>query len=204
MKILRIDTPTISGIIFILVGVIIWFIGNSTVIVDYPNLSTFSSDLGLTLIGLGIITILVDLPDWRNYFGERLKEIVLERKYLDNLSDRELMAVQRNILKSRYKESGIDKEGSFLNFMQGSIEHLINSPYREHIASNCNIIDQGDGLLYYKEKMSYTLKSVGANKINKVQWIWRKDEIIETKKFKCILNYILAKSPAIAKKYLIT
>lgn len=178
-------TPLISGIIFILVGIIIWISGNAIDTTNYPNCHNFFTGLGFTIIGLGIISSLIDLPDWRSYFGERLKEIVLNRRYLENLSDKELLGVQRDILKSRYKESGIDKEGSFLNHMQDSIEHLINSPYREHISSNCHITEFEPGVLYYKEKMAYTLKTVGKNKIENVIWTWRKDEMLEAKKMKC-------------------
>ncbi|RIJ49100.1 hypothetical protein D1614_05920 [Maribellus luteus] len=180
-------TPLLSGIIFILFGTVAWLIGNSIDVADYPNIKSFVTGLGYTIIGLGIISSLIDMPDWRSYFGERLKEIVLDRKYLENLSDKELIGVQRDILKSRYKETGIDKEGSFLNFMQESIEHLINSPFREHIACNCHITEVKDrpGVLYYKEKMSYTLKTVGDKKIENVIWTWRKDEMLEAKKMKC-------------------
>jgi hypothetical protein len=185
MKLFGKKTPAISGLFFIMLGTILWFVGNKVIEPSYTNLVKFISDLSFTIIGFGFITTLVDLPDWRNYFGERLKEIVLERKYLENLKDKELLEVQKNILKSRYKIPGLDREGSFLNFMQGSIEHLINTPYREHISSSMNISESTDGVLYYKEKMSYTLRSVGEEKIEEVTWTWRKDEMLESKKFKC-------------------
>lgn len=189
-------TPLISGIYFILGGIIFWLVGDNVDKNIYPHWNSFITGLSYTIIALGIISSMIDLPDWKNYFGERLKEIVLDRKYLENLNDSELIGVQREILKSRYKEYDIDKDGSFLNFMQESIEKLINSPYREHVASSCHISEHEPGILYYKEKMSYTLKSVGKdtlksggkNRIENVIWTWRKDEIIEAKKFKCTLK----------------
>lgn len=182
--------PIISGLISILTGTVLWLISNNAdAIWSGATWLKFMSSLGATLITLGLIAILVDLPDWRNYFGKRLKEIVLDRKYLENLGNEELLSVQKEVMKSRYQGNDIDKEDSFLQYMLNSIEHLINSPYREHVSANVQLSINSDGSLMYDEELSYTLRTIGKGMITEIPWIWekngKKDERSLKLSFKC-------------------
>lgn len=181
MNLKKEKTPIISGILFILVGLCmsIYFYKRSIVVgdLDFTTVCDFAFNLGTTLIGLGVITIVIDMPDWRKYFGDRVKEIVVDRKYINSLNENELTQLQVDIYKSLYKNTDIEKEDSFLQYMQNNIQGLISSPYREHVSSSCVISDCDDEMFLYKEKLSYTLRTMGRDQINDIVWLWTKNEI---------------------------
>ena len=52
---------------------------------------SFFELLGFTIFTSGIFTILFQLPDWRKYFEERLKGIILEQDYLNSLDSNSLV-----------------------------------------------------------------------------------------------------------------
>lgn len=187
--------PKLTAALFVLGGITLWFffngkirnasLGQSIILFD------FFKSLGLTVISLGAITFIIDLPDWRMYFGERLKEIVIDRKYLTSLNKEELTQLQVDIYKALYSDTDVDKEDSFLDYMQNNIQDLINSPYREHVSSSCciNPDDSSGNVLSYKEKLSYTLRTVGQKNISDIVWTWEEGELIGDAKlrvtFKC-------------------
>ncbi len=56
--------------------------------------------IGIGFIVIGVLSILVETSHWVDYFKERLTEIVIDRKYLGNLSQDELINLQTDILKA--------------------------------------------------------------------------------------------------------
>ena len=91
--------------------------------------------IGIAFLSLGIVGIILDLPNWQKYFQERLGEVVTQRNYLNTLGNEELIALQTATLKAFFKVEDIDREGSLLNFFHSRIHKLIASPFRENIAS---------------------------------------------------------------------
>ena len=41
--------------------------------------------LGIAFLTMGIISIIVQFKEWKSYFQERLKDIVMDQSYLNNL-----------------------------------------------------------------------------------------------------------------------
>jgi len=173
----KMKTPVISGLIFILLGVLLWVLAKLFVgIIIFPIIIDFLKNMGQALMCLGTITMLVDFPDWKNYFGDRLKDIVIKRKYLETLNKDELASMQIDIYKSIYKHSDLEKEDSFLRYLQSDIQHLIDSSYREHVSANIKVEESGDDDIY-TEKLSYTLRKVGGKIIDKIEWTWQEGEL---------------------------
>ncbi|MFM9785960.1 hypothetical protein, partial [Streptomyces scabiei] len=75
-----------------------------------------SETLGIAFIALGIINVLIETKDWRNYFERRLQDIVIEQTFLTNLDKERLSALQVGVMKAFFKDPNIDREGSFLNY----------------------------------------------------------------------------------------
>jgi hypothetical protein len=55
---------------------------------------------GSTLIITGLISIVIDLGHWRNYFEERLRDIVVDQKYLHALEPVALDELHAKLLKA--------------------------------------------------------------------------------------------------------
>lgn len=172
------------GSFIILVGILLGFVVNwqPTLI---PN-EYFNVLLGLishSLIVLGLVTILVDFPNWRSYFGDRLKEIILDRSYLNTLSEQELDALQYKLLKAKYKNSDINKEGSVLEYLVTTIQPYASFTYREGLNSTL-VIEEINGKLRYKEHITFALRNTDHETPYKIVWTWNKEEGIENAIFK--------------------
>jgi hypothetical protein len=184
-----IKLPVITGLIFVLFGITFWIISKLYCdFLKYPLLIEFLKNLGQSLLCLGTLTILVDIPDWRKYFGERLKEIVIDRTYLNTLNDVELSSIQVDIFKSIYKHSDLEKEGSFMKYMQTSIQYLVDSSYRENVFSNIKVEIDGSGNSTFSEHITYSLREVGGKMIDKIEWTWAKGEIEQANYYKVALK----------------
>jgi hypothetical protein len=101
-------------------------------------LSAFASGLttlSVALMGLGIFGILLDSKNWREYFGERLKEIVIDNTYLKTLDVDTLKQLQINVLKAQFNNQQIDKDGGFLEYFHRHLHKFISEPYRESVST---------------------------------------------------------------------
>ena len=59
--------------------------------------------LGIGAIILGVLSILLGLRHWTEYFKERLVDIVMEKSYMDRLTEPALLELQTDVLKSYFK-----------------------------------------------------------------------------------------------------
>src|SRR5262249_13526494 len=96
---------------------------------------------GIGLIATGILNILIETRDWRDYFSRLLREIVIEQSYLDTLDKDKLTALQTNVLKALFRDQLIDREGSFLNYFHSNLHKYIAEPYREDVSSEISITE---------------------------------------------------------------
>jgi hypothetical protein len=113
----------IQTILVVLVGSIGIFAAAYFAEAVAPTAGTFASafaasltTLSVALIGFAIFSLALDTIDWREYFAERLKEVVIESDYLQTLDSDTLRDIQTRLLKAQFKNQAIDKEGSFLNY----------------------------------------------------------------------------------------
>jgi len=134
--------------------------------------------LGLAFIIMGIVSILLQIEDVKLYFQERLKEIVVQRSYLQNLTDDELTSIQVDTLKAKYKNTDIDRDGSFLYYFQNKIQDYIGFPYRENVCSSVLIEEDTDNDDCFKvyDTTTYTCRSNGDRLQDEVRWIYEENE----------------------------
>lgn len=127
--------------------------------------------LGVALIVLGLVGIMVDFRDWREYFQERLAEIVVKRSYLGTLDRNELISLQTDTLKAFFKVEDIDRKGSFLDYFHSRIRDFIGSPYREDVRNIMVLTptSEDDGYLV-KDHLSYSCRKVGESIQPTVRW----------------------------------
>lgn len=181
-----------AGTIWILIGIIVILL--SQLYSQEKDLKLVAIDLslqfGIAFVIMGIIAIIVQFKDWKVYFQERLKEIVMERAYLETLSDNEISSLQIDTLKAKYKTSNIDREGSFLHYFQQKIQDFINYPYRENVSSSTMIKEDKNNKGFFKvyESTTYICRSIGNNIQENVKWLYEEDEFVEVNDFKLRLK----------------
>lgn len=57
-------------------------------------------EIGIALIILGAFSIIIETRAWKEYFGKRLSDILMEQKFLNNLKPEQLANFQTNLLKA--------------------------------------------------------------------------------------------------------
>jgi hypothetical protein len=137
------------GIIFILVS-LHWDVSSETSSTQH-TLLTLLQTLGVTTFGVGILNIVIEMKDWRSYFEERVKNVIIEQSFLERLDSDTLHAIQTNVLKAFFKDKTIDREGSFLDYFHSNLHKFIAEPYREDVTSE--IICES----YHKDKNTWKI-----------------------------------------------
>lgn len=99
---------------------------------------------GIAFVVLGLIHVMIETKDWSSYFRDRIREIVMEQSYLNTLDKDRLTALQTSVLKAQFKDKAIDREGSFLSYLQQNLHHYIAEPYREDVTTEMIYSDAGD------------------------------------------------------------
>lgn len=144
---------------------------------EKPIYLMFLDHVGIAFLSLGILGIILDLPNWQKYFQERLSEVVTQRKYLNTLSKDELIGLQTATLKAFFKVEDIDREGSLLSFFHSRIHDLIASPYRQGVASTVQAEHEPNTpYLRIQESMSYTCHRVGESIQGEITWMPQPEE----------------------------
>lgn len=139
------------------------------------------STVSIALIGFGLFGLLLDAKSWKDYFAERVKEIVIEKSYLDTLDDGTLRDLQTNVLKALFKNPEIDKEGSFLNFFHKNLHKYISEPYREEVSTEVHVSRDEDSLKI-KDKVTYVCRASKGKIQNEVRWKPDDEEFEEVEK----------------------
>jgi hypothetical protein len=170
----------------IIIGLFIIFISLLLRPEDISNISDFKRILfnfieftGITLFFSGIFSIFLQIPDWQDYFEERLRNIVLEQSYLDSLKKHTLWNLQINTLKSYYEIDDIDKEGSFLLFFHKYIMDYIKSPYRYDVKDEFVISEFDDDGFWINDTISYHCRMIGGNIQKDIKWIPEPEEFLD-------------------------
>lgn len=144
-----------------------------------PAAGTFSSafaagltTISLALIGFGVFSFALDTKNWKEYFAERLKDVILENDYLKTLDADTLKDLQTRVLKAQFKNQMIDKEGSFLNYFHYHLHRFISEPYREDVATEVLMKphDSQVGLFQVIDKVRYVCRSSGGKIQAHVGW----------------------------------
>jgi septum formation topological specificity factor MinE len=187
----------LKTIIAFLAGIIGVFASAYWTEVSQPSPGTFVNaavngltTMSIAFMGIAIFSVLLDSKNWRDYFGERLKEVVIENSYLTTLDDIALKQLQTNILKVQFKNSQIDKDGSFLEYFHLHLHKFISEPYREDVSTEVLMNHSDDNIGYIvKDKVRYVCRA-SRGKIQKdVGWRPDEGEFLEVKSLNIKIQY---------------
>jgi hypothetical protein len=78
------------------------------------SLIKLSDVAGIAFLVFGLIHITIETEDWSDYFRERIREIVMEQSYLSTLDKNRLETLHSSVLKAKFGDQQIDREGGFL------------------------------------------------------------------------------------------
>lgn len=156
----------------------------------YSAFSGGLTTLSIALIAFGIFGILLDSHSWREYFGERLKEVVIDNAYINNLDPENLKQLQTNVLKAQFKNTNIDKDGGFLQYFHLHLHKFISEPYREDVSTEVimrEISKGGDFLV--TDKVRYVCRSSGGKIQSSIGWRPDPDEFKEIRSLKVNIQF---------------
>jgi hypothetical protein len=114
--------------------------------------------IGVTLFGLGLLNIVLETKDWRDYFEKRLRDLIVQQSYVSILDQDALNALQTNVLKAQFKDQKIDHEGSFLNYFHSNLHRYIAEPYRDAVTSEVIFKDGGPGCWSVFDRVTYVCR----------------------------------------------
>jgi len=142
-------------------------------------------------MGISVLNVLLDTKNWKEYFTNRLKEIVVDNDYLKTLDAEELEIIQTKLLKAQFKNHDIDKEGSFLNFFQLHLHHFISEPFREDVSTEVLMMDseKGENFFNVSDKVRYVCRSSGGKIQEDIGWKPDEGEFEEIKSLKITIQY---------------
>jgi hypothetical protein len=127
--------------------------------------------LGVAAISIGLVGMILELHDWQRYFQDQLANTIMNSSYLDKMSNDQLMELRTKVLKARFKNKNLEREGGFLRHFDEKLHSLIGAPYREMVDMNLCFNPSGDDRLFeLEESVSYTCRKMGEHIQNEVSW----------------------------------
>lgn len=133
-------------------------------------LSSLLEVFGTAFLVVGVMNILIEAKDWREYFASRLQEIVINQSYIDSLEGAKLRSMQLSIAKSLYKTSALDGEECFYNYLQTKLEKFVPEPFREDVICDIHYEPVSEGLWRVRDKLSYICRRGGTQIQSHIRW----------------------------------
>lgn len=193
----RVDVnSTKKSLLWLVLGfsILLLFSYNEAVQVS-KSLETAMLGIAGSLISLGLIGVILQFKDTKDYFAEALSELVIEEKYINKLSHEQLKSLQKKILERIFDNNGeLDRENSFYKFYNRKIESFIGQPYRENYHNTIAISEHkeslgNDGKKYLiSDTVSYQCRTMGSKLNTNVRWVASKDEIDNLDEFYVCIN----------------
>lgn len=82
------------------------------------------------VLAVGIVSILMELRDFRAYVSDVLQEHLRDQRYLRTLDREELRRLKRNVDERLLGAAGLDEPGSFYEFVGQQFEESMKTSYR--------------------------------------------------------------------------
>ncbi len=179
-KLERGATPRLYATGFALVGVLLIV---ATFYLDehyHPNpkallgwgLLKLIDETGIALILLGLVVIVLEFRDWKEYFQDQIANTIVKKEYLRTLGNEALISLQTDTLKAFFKIDDIDRKDGFLQFFHSRIHGYIGSPYREDARDLVSIkhLPGNPDRVEIEEALSYRCRKVGGRIQDDVKW----------------------------------
>jgi len=116
--------------------------------------------LGVAFIIAGLVTLVLEIPDYNNYVADILADIVVREEYLQRLSQEQLIKLRRDCDTARLKLSGEETHNSFYRFVfEETWDTLIKSHYRTEYTQTAVYTEKGapDNFLVKTQTIKYSL-----------------------------------------------
>lgn len=115
--------------------------------------------LGIAAVVTALFNWLIETREWKEYFGERIREFILDNKYLALLSQERIKELRRSIDRLRYGQQEVDDEASYYNYLNSSLGKEVGMPYRDW--ADCTLCFEEDQVDKWqiRDQMSYTCRA---------------------------------------------
>jgi hypothetical protein len=145
--------------------------------------------VGVTLFGIGLLNIVLETRDWREYFENRVQHLIMEQSYLNGLDKEALQLLQVRALKAQYKDEKIDHEGSFLNYFHSNLHQYIAEPYREDVTVEMLFRRGKDQSWDVFDRVTYVCRRSAAGIQPNIRWVPDRDEFKEVRSITIDIQY---------------
>lgn len=153
------------------------------------SFASFLSNFATVFISLGLINIVLQLKDTKDYFANALSDLVTRESYISKLSRQQLEVLQKRVLERFFENSTeFDRENSFYRYFNKDLQKYIGSPFRENYLNAITVESQDPTRYIIRDHVSYTARSVGGQIQNDIRWKTAKNEIKEMIGFKLLLD----------------
>jgi hypothetical protein len=124
------------------------------------------------------ISTLIDLKEWKEYFGSHIKSLVLEDSYLKTLGPDKLSELEKKIAKIQYTSNEIETRGSLFSYIKERLFKLVGAPYRRDVSLGLKVI-ANEKEIEIHETLSYWCCPINGKHIENLFWTWQDGEIID-------------------------
>jgi hypothetical protein len=129
----------------------------------------FLDALGLFLFVMGLLTLVLDLKHWKEYFEHRLSDLVIGQDYLKELSPEALLKQQVKVFQIYYHDEKISDSG-FVGYCLNKIHRFVATPYRSDVHDYINISKAGQEGYRVENNLNYVLRKAGGRIQERIGW----------------------------------
>lgn len=138
----------------------------------------FLEALGLALFVMGLLTLVLDLKHWKEYFEHRLSNIVVGQEYLRELSPEALQKHQIKVFQLYYHDEAISDSG-FVSYCLNKIHGYVVTPYRSNVHDLITINRDAAGHMRVENNLRYELRKAGGRIQSRIGWQANSQEVLQ-------------------------
>ena len=127
--------------------------------------------LGATGLAVVFLNFWIETEDWRQYFEERIKSIVIQQDYMKSLDQNTMKNVLVNLMKARFKDTSVDQKDGFLDHFDKNIMKYIGSPFREDVVATVYYTRNDEDKWLVKDRIEFSCRKIGSSIQEKLNWV---------------------------------
>jgi hypothetical protein len=139
--------------------------------------------LGVSLLIMGLLTSVLELPHWKEYFEHRLSDVIVGQEYLRELRPEALLKQQVKVFQIYYHDEQISDSG-FVSYCLRKIHGYVVKPYRSNVHDYIRISKAGPDLLRIENDLRYVLRKAGGRIQKRVGWQANSMEVVRMDELK--------------------